>query len=195
MSAAFIADLIRRSSYAADTQCELTGVSGIKHCIVITDDVLLIPMHQRLVERLHPILYSPLSDQVRNVQRGLGITNVVLDGSRVDQHLASRHPAFAILGWNQAQRDYCIQRRRENWSSAKRTCNDSRSASLYTATVSMPNSRHARITRRAISPRLAMRTFLNMGCQGSMLPPPALIWSDAPPMPLTRSANSLGLVA
>src|SRR6185436_12578540 len=48
-------------------------------------------------------------------------------------------------------------------SSAKRTCRLSRSAVLYTATVLMPISRQVRITRRAISPRLAIRTFLNMG--------------------------------
>src|SRR5262245_66598093 len=47
-------------------------------------------------------------------------------------------------------------------SSAKRTCSDSRSASLYTATVEIPSSRHARITRRAISPRFAIKTFLNI---------------------------------
>ncbi len=46
-------------------------------------------------------------------------------------------------------------------SSAKRTCSDSRSASEYTATVSMPSSWHARMMRRAISPRLAIRTFWN----------------------------------
>src|SRR5690242_673475 len=35
------------------------------------------------------------------------------------------------------------------------------SASLCTATVDTPRSRHARTTRSAISPRLATRTFLN----------------------------------
>src|SRR6476646_2460426 len=48
-------------------------------------------------------------------------------------------------------------------SSANRTWSDSRSASEYTATVSRPSSRQARMTRSAISPRLAMSTFLNMG--------------------------------
>src|SRR3954470_17548462 len=47
-------------------------------------------------------------------------------------------------------------------SSAKRTCSDSRSASEYTATVAIPSSRQARMTRSAISPRLAIKTFLNM---------------------------------
>ena len=47
-------------------------------------------------------------------------------------------------------------------SSAKRTWSDSASAVEWTATVAMPSSLQARITRRAISPRLAMRTFLNM---------------------------------
>src|SRR5258706_13224492 len=47
-------------------------------------------------------------------------------------------------------------------SSANRTCSDSRSASEYTATVCTPSSRHARMMRSAISPRLAIRTFLNI---------------------------------
>src|SRR4051794_39296185 len=53
-------------------------------------------------------------------------------------------------------------------SSANRTCSDSRSASEYTATVCTPSSRHARMTRSAISPRLAISTFLNTGapCDG-----------------------------
>src|SRR5438046_782143 len=46
------------------------------------------------------------------------------------------------------------------WS-ARRTWRASLSASECTATVSMPSSRQARITRTAISPRLAVKTFLN----------------------------------
>src|SRR5512142_3174618 len=46
-------------------------------------------------------------------------------------------------------------------SSARRTCIASRSGSLYTATERIPRSRHARMTRTAISPRFAMRTFSN----------------------------------
>src|SRR6267378_2259491 len=44
-------------------------------------------------------------------------------------------------------------------SSARCTGRLCASASLYTSTDWMPSSRHARITRRAISPRLAMRTL------------------------------------
>src|SRR5215831_7761195 len=51
-------------------------------------------------------------------------------------------------------------------SSAKRTCNASRSASECTATVLMPSSRQAQMTRQAISPRLAIRIFLNIRRQG-----------------------------
>src|SRR5258708_21161596 len=47
-------------------------------------------------------------------------------------------------------------------SSANRTCSEFSSASEYTATVRTPSSRHAQMMRRAISPRLAMRIFLNM---------------------------------
>src|SRR5205085_1718536 len=42
-------------------------------------------------------------------------------------------------------------------SSAKRTCSESRSTSLCTATVRMPISLHVQIIRQAISPRLAIR--------------------------------------
>src|SRR5690606_13050788 len=47
-------------------------------------------------------------------------------------------------------------------SSAKRTCRLSRSAVEYTATLLIPISRHVRIIRNAISPRLAINIFLNM---------------------------------
>src|SRR5689334_10328644 len=47
-------------------------------------------------------------------------------------------------------------------SSASRTGRESWSASEYAITVLTPSSRHARITRSAISPRLAIITFLNM---------------------------------
>src|SRR5207253_11088808 len=49
----------------------------------------------------------------------------------------------------------------------------SRSASLKTATTSMPRSRQARMTRRAISPRLATRMRWNMeGGQQSVVDSP-----------------------
>ena len=46
-------------------------------------------------------------------------------------------------------------------SSASRTKSASRSGSAYTATLPMPASLQARITRTAISPRFAIRTFCN----------------------------------
>src|SRR5262245_44668716 len=48
-------------------------------------------------------------------------------------------------------------------SSASRTHMALESASECTATVEMPISLHARWTRSAISPRLAIRIFSNMG--------------------------------
>src|SRR3954464_13212426 len=48
-------------------------------------------------------------------------------------------------------------------SSASRTHMAPESASECTATVEMPISLHARCTRSAISPRLAMRIFSNIG--------------------------------
>src|SRR5215218_2093675 len=47
-------------------------------------------------------------------------------------------------------------------SSASRTCMASASAVECTATVAMPSSLQARSTRRAISPRLAMRILSNI---------------------------------
>src|SRR5262245_2857422 len=55
-------------------------------------------------------------------------------------------------------------------SSASRTWRLSRSASLNTATVEMRSSRQARMTRSAISPRLAIRTLRNTG-SGSLVDP------------------------
>src|SRR6478609_2472322 len=52
-------------------------------------------------------------------------------------------------------------------SSANRTCSACSSASEYTATVLMPSSRQATRIRSAISPRLAMRIFLNMWLLGA----------------------------
>src|SRR5579875_1165363 len=49
--------------------------------------------------------------------------------------------------------------------SAARTCAAVRSGSEKTATLSIPRSRQARITRRAISPRLAIRMRLNMAAR------------------------------
>src|SRR5260370_34464922 len=49
-----------------------------------------------------------------------------------------------------------------DWA-AKRTCSELLSAVECTATVSIPSSRAARMTRRAISPRLAIRMRWNMG--------------------------------
>src|ERR1700757_986297 len=47
-------------------------------------------------------------------------------------------------------------------SSARRTCCASLSASEYTAMVWIPSRRQVRITRQAISPRLAISTRSNM---------------------------------
>src|SRR5262245_36533744 len=55
-------------------------------------------------------------------------------------------------------------------SSATRTWSASRSASENTATARMPSSRSVAVIRHAISPRLAIRTFLNMNGAGLALP-------------------------
>src|SRR5512143_4052314 len=60
-------------------------------------------------------------------------------------------------------------------SSASRTCGARASASLYTATDATPSSRQARMTRNAISPRLAMSTFLNISACASEWNVPVLL--------------------
>src|SRR5438477_8709428 len=52
-------------------------------------------------------------------------------------------------------------------SSASSTWRARRSASEYTATVRMPSRRAVRMTRQAISPRLAMRIFWNIFASGA----------------------------
>src|ERR687889_507532 len=56
-------------------------------------------------------------------------------------------------------------------SSARRTCMASASAVECTATVAMPSSLAARRTRRAISPRLAMRILSNIRFSASLQRP------------------------
>ncbi len=58
-------------------------------------------------------------------------------------------------------------RARRQASSASSTCGAPRSASEKTATVRIPSSRQARRTRRAISPRFAMRILRNTTIQGT----------------------------
>src|SRR6056297_781015 len=53
-------------------------------------------------------------------------------------------------------------------SSALKRCSDSLSSSAKTATVRLPSSLAARITRIAISPRLAIRIFSNSGTGASL---------------------------
>ena len=59
----------------------------------------------------------------------------------------------------------------------------SASACEYTETVSMPASRQARRTRRAISPRLAINTRFSMACNGTAAPrrKPARRFPSEPP--------------
>src|SRR6478735_1241771 len=54
-------------------------------------------------------------------------------------------------------------------SSASRTWAAWASASEYTATEAMPSRRSVRMTRQAISPRLAISTFENRGINGNSL--------------------------
>src|SRR5262245_44141215 len=56
------------------------------------------------------------------------------------------------------------------WS-ANRTWRLFWSASEYTTTVLMPSSLHAQMTRRAISPRFAINTFLNIRPKSALLRP------------------------
>src|SRR5512146_742276 len=66
-------------------------------------------------------------------------------------------------------------------SSASRTCGARASASLYTATDDTPSSRQARMIRSAISPRLAMSTFVNISAPTSEWDVPVLFrWVAVP---------------
>src|SRR3954471_22071106 len=56
-------------------------------------------------------------------------------------------------------------------SVARLTCCASRSASEYTATDSIPSSSSARMTRTAISPRLATSTLVNIRARHAIRPP------------------------
>src|SRR5712691_9400657 len=62
-------------------------------------------------------------------------------------------------------------------SSAKRTCRESRSTSLWTATVRIPISLQVQIIRQAISPRLAIRILRNLRLTELMMGPKSKVQS------------------
>src|SRR5690349_10899861 len=72
-------------------------------------------------------------------------------------------------------------------SSASRTCGARASASLYTATLRMPSSWQARTTRRAISPRLAIRIFENMKSREWGIGNREWVSAAGPPIPDSRA--------
>src|SRR3982751_31952 len=71
-------------------------------------------------------------------------------------------------------------------SSANRTNGASASASEYTATVAIPIARHVRITRSAISPRLATSTL-----SIDRIGPTLLRFGPRPPDPVVLEAGAV----
>src|SRR6185503_21049022 len=70
--------LVGRALDAAQPERELAGVGGEEERHLVADRALVIPLHQGLVEGLHPVLDGAFLDQVRNVERLLRVPNVVL---------------------------------------------------------------------------------------------------------------------
>src|SRR5262249_55110754 len=76
-------------------------------------------------------------------------------------------------------------------SSASATCGASASASEKTATLEMPMARSVRKTRRAISPRLATRTFRKCAIGTPLLAAPMDIANGVARFPLDGPAQTL----
>ena len=95
------------------------------------------------------------------VDDGLGEVGVLGRGSRT-RGARRRRPLRRATSRSLSKTRYvsaAVVPPRAKASSAAFTCRASRSGSAYTATEARPASRHARATRMAISPRLAIRTF------------------------------------
>ncbi len=74
----------------------------------------MVPVHERLIEGLHPVGDTALLDQVRNVERLGQVANLVADRLGVDQDLRRRHSPLLVGATNEAQRDDRAQRRRQH---------------------------------------------------------------------------------
>src|SRR5437867_9201931 len=61
--------LVARTGDALDTQRKLRRRRCVEKRTLVRDGTLRVPLHQRLVEGLHPVLCSSLFDEVRDVQR------------------------------------------------------------------------------------------------------------------------------
>src|SRR5688500_9665926 len=69
--------LVARARDPLDPKRELRGTRRVVHRALVRDDALLEPLHQGLVERLHPVLHRAFLDEVRNVERRLHVPDLV----------------------------------------------------------------------------------------------------------------------
>src|SRR2546430_15493919 len=75
---------------------EFARVGGVEDGALVADHAALVPLEQRLVEGLHPVLDRALADQLRDVELLGEVADVVGHGGRVGQHLARRRAAAAV---------------------------------------------------------------------------------------------------
>ena len=104
---------VRRGIDAAQVERELVRVGAVLERLVLDDQLVLEQLHQRLVERLHPVLgHALLDDRAQAVER-LAHLQHLADGRRVEQDLDRGHAARAAPLGHQALRDDGLQVRRQ----------------------------------------------------------------------------------
>src|SRR5687767_1202401 len=104
---------VARAGHALHAQRELARVRRVEDRALVRDDALRVPVHQRLVEALHPVLDRALLDQVRDVERLRHVADLVADRRRVDEHLGGGDAARLVGARHEAERDDRLERARE----------------------------------------------------------------------------------
>src|SRR5204863_383876 len=103
---------IARRANPLRAQRELGRIGRREQSIVVSDDALLVPVHQRLIEALHAVGHRAVSDQLADVERAGHIAHLIAHGLGVHQNFGGGHAALLVGAPHQSQRDDRTQRRR-----------------------------------------------------------------------------------
>src|SRR5258706_1696908 len=101
---------VARAGHALHAQRELAGARREEHRALIGDDALRVPLHERLVEALHPVLHGAFLDEVRNVQDVRHVADLIAHRLRIDEHLTCGNPAGLVGAGHEAHRHHGLER-------------------------------------------------------------------------------------
>src|SRR5258705_11293940 len=87
---------IARPRDTLNTKRKLRRIGGREQSIVVRDDALLVPVHQRLIEALHAVRHRSFPDQLRNVERLGHVADLIAHRLGVDENLGCRYAPLSV---------------------------------------------------------------------------------------------------